>query len=487
MFIRLILLLLFCVNLCYAQVCSDLRYNDSLFDVDITYNVQYQSAKPYGSVINLPYNLDVYEPDGDSLIYRPLVLFQFGGAYLIGDKLNPPGPAFCTHWAQRGYVAVSIDYRLGFNTAITGSAERAVYRGCQDLQAALRFLIDERDTYGIDTSRIIVAGNSAGAVSTLHCAFMDYDQVPASISGFGFGLDSDDLGDPWSSGNNNFGNQEVFPDALILNWGGILDVSFVGDRPDDFIPSILFHGDQDNAMPYDSGTPFGYPAFPTLYGSLPVSNQMSLTGIPHQFYTFQGAGHEPELTNIAYLDTILDYSDDFVFNHVVKPNIIGVTGNTLTAITEVETYQIQMDDPLDSVCYWLKQGLGIIDELTPGTYTVDWQNTGTDSLYFIVSNDVHAFDTICVPVQIDSALALNEIKAEGIDIYPNPVGAYLRINSKRFGSLGASFEVFDVGGKLHAEGNLIKSQIELGEIPPGIYVLTIRVNNTVYRSKFVKL
>ena len=122
---NLIITVLFAVSvtsLC-AQSCSNLRYVDSLFDVTTTYNVEYQQAKPYGSLINLPYHVDIYQPASDTLAYRPLVIFQFGGGYLIGDKLNPPANAYCSYWAQHGYVCVSVNYRLGFNTLLSGSAE----------------------------------------------------------------------------------------------------------------------------------------------------------------------------------------------------------------------------------------------------------------------------------------------------------------------------------------------------------------------------
>jgi carboxylesterase type B len=98
-----------------GQTCSELRYIDPLFDVETTSNVEYQQARAYGSLINQAFRMDIYKPVGDTMTYRPLMVFQFGGGFLIGDKLLPPAPAYCSYWAERGYVAVSIDYRLGFN------------------------------------------------------------------------------------------------------------------------------------------------------------------------------------------------------------------------------------------------------------------------------------------------------------------------------------------------------------------------------------
>ena len=342
-------LLLFCLFLtaylnCSAQLCNSNRYIDSTFEVTKTLNITYQQAKGFGSFFTTNYNLDIYEPTSDTLTHRPLVVFLFGGGYIIGDKLFPPADAYCSYWAERGFVCVAINYRLGFNTLNSQSAERAVYRSVQDLQAALRFLSENRNLYGIDTANIIISGNSAGAITCLHSAFMEQSQAPISYQGFGFGLDSDDLGGIYSSGNTLWNNDEVMTHGIISNWGGIIDTAFIGDAPDDYIPTIFFHGDQDSSVNYNSGHPFGYPVFPLMYGSVPMSETMTRNNITHFFETFEGAGHEPELTNPAYLDSIVTMSADFMYEHVLKPEVISVAGNTISATTLIENYVVTANE-----------------------------------------------------------------------------------------------------------------------------------------------
>ena len=89
------------------------------------------------------------------------------------------------------FVFVSIDYRIGFNPLESASAERAVYRGILDLRASLRFLMDNADTYGIDTSNIFLTGTSAGSISALGQTFMVEADRPAST--FGTFLEPADL------------------------------------------------------------------------------------------------------------------------------------------------------------------------------------------------------------------------------------------------------------------------------------------------------
>lgn len=96
--------------------------------------------------------LDVYRPiDRDGP--RPVVLYVHGGGFRILSK--------DTHWlmglafARQGYVVFNIDYRLApahpFPAALL------------DVAAAYRWVLDHAARYGGDPSRVVVAGESAGA------------------------------------------------------------------------------------------------------------------------------------------------------------------------------------------------------------------------------------------------------------------------------------------------------------------------------------
>jgi hypothetical protein len=402
-----------------CQPCNPERYIDSLFEVTTTLGVEYQQARPYGSFFEQPYRLDIYEPTDDTLSHRPVIIFQYGGAYLIGDKLFPPAPAYCSYWAERGYVAVSINYRLGFSPLNKGSAERAVYRGVQDLQASLRFLCEFSETYGIDTGNIIVSGNSAGAVSTLHSTFMDEYQAPISSAGFGIGLDSYDLGGIFESGNDYWDNEEVTTHGMIANWGAILDTSFIGDAPDDWVPTILFHGSNDDAVPYVFGQPFNSPFFPDVYGSVPINERLDNTTIPHKFVPFYGAGHEPELLEGAYLDTIVWESQEFLYQHVLQPNIQSFTGNQNPAVTSTELYIVTADEPIIHLCVSLNNGTVVSTNLNE--VEILWTTSGYDTLQIIAGNSILAYDTIRIPTLIDATIGVEELSdAVSANIYPNP-------------------------------------------------------------------
>jgi hypothetical protein len=403
-----------------AQNCDPVRYIDPIFDVTTTFGVEYQQARPYGSFFNQGYDLDIYEPEGDTISHRPVIVFQYGGGYLIGDKLFPPAPAYCSYWAERGYVCASINYRLGFNELNQGSAERAVYRGVQDLQAALRYLCEYRETLGIDTNSIIVSGNSAGAISTLHSTFMDENQAPSSYQGFGIGLDSYSLGGVFDSGNNYWGNAEVNANGIISNWGAILDTTLIGDGADDWIPTILFHGTEDNAVPYVQGQPFGSPFFPTVFGSHAINQRLDNTTIPHKFVPLVGAGHEPELLNGAYLDTIVTESQVFIYEHVLKPEILTFSGNQNPVVNDIESYTVTADEPIIRMCVSVNNGNVVSNNLDQ--FEIEWTTSGYDTIQVIAANSILAYDTVYIPVFIEFTVGIEELENPIItaSIYPNP-------------------------------------------------------------------
>jgi triacylglycerol lipase len=89
----------------------------------------------------------------------PVFVFVHGGGFVGGDKHVPGSPAydFLGAWAVRnGWVGVTITYRL--------APEHTWPSGAQDVASAVAWIRDNIADYGGDPDRIVVAGNSAGAV-----------------------------------------------------------------------------------------------------------------------------------------------------------------------------------------------------------------------------------------------------------------------------------------------------------------------------------
>lgn len=280
----------------FSQVCTNNRYRERVFpQVTKTADIQYATVQTLPAVylnetqtISQNLYLDVWQPTGDTLQKRPLVILAFGGAFLIGTKNDADIQAACDSLAHLGYVTASIQYRLGLNPTVASSGERAVYRATQDFSAAVRYFKQFASTYKIDTSAIFVGGASAGSFAALHMVYGDEDERPASSFASGGLFPAPDLGCMDCSGNNYPYSHKV---RGVLNmWGalGFLNWMEPGDPP-----IVSFHGNSDPVVPFSEGFPFTVGAtLPYVYGSEKITQKAQQLGIYNEFYPFSSAIHQ---------------------------------------------------------------------------------------------------------------------------------------------------------------------------------------------------
>jgi len=93
--------------------------------------------------------LDMYLPAGKRM---PVVVLVHGGGWRSGFRSEFAPMA--VRLAQRGYAAVTVSYRL--------SGEARYPAAIEDVQAAVRWVRDNAERYGLDAKRIALAGGSAG-------------------------------------------------------------------------------------------------------------------------------------------------------------------------------------------------------------------------------------------------------------------------------------------------------------------------------------
>ncbi|WP_300608776.1 alpha/beta hydrolase [Trebonia sp.] len=104
------------------------------------------------------HRLDVHTA-GNGQAGAPVFVFVHGGGFVRGDKHVPGTPQYdlVGAWAVRhGWVGVTMTYRL--------APEHTWPSGAQDVAAAVRWLRAHIAGYGGDPDKIVVAGNSAGAM-----------------------------------------------------------------------------------------------------------------------------------------------------------------------------------------------------------------------------------------------------------------------------------------------------------------------------------
>lgn len=358
----------------YSQ-CISSRYLDTIYpNVTKTTQILYGNADPYLGLSQNLY-LDFYEPTGDTLRYRPLIIYAFGGAFLIGDKNQPPIPEYCNHFAKAGYAVAAIDYRIGFNTLSTGSCERAVVRAVQDLRAAIRFLSQRAIQFNIDTSAIFLTGSSAGCIAGLHSAFMRESEVP--ISSHGITLEPQDLQCIDCSGNADFNKRVPKPRGILNHWGAILDTNFITSLSEDNIPVLSIHGDADPLVPYEYGPPFSFPVFPNVYGSKPIHQRLTQLGIKNELIPLHNYLHETWLTNREVLDTAFTREKPFMYG-ILKPNPQKIIGDTIACLGETQTYKSQYID-LSKYCFGLSGGGAIISQ-SANQVIIKWITSGVHTI-----------------------------------------------------------------------------------------------------------
>lgn len=198
-------------------------------------------TRVYKTVGETNLRLHIYQPpdrkQGDKL---PAIVFFFGGGWRNGTPAQ--FVEHCQHFAARGMVAITAEYRVRSRHNVTPLECIA------DAKSAMRWLRRNANKLGIDASRIAAGGGSAGG----HLA-----AALATVKGF------DDRTDDLQV--------SVVPNALVL-FNPALDVANI---PADYgfgeqakaasplqnvrnrmPPTIIFHGTADTTVPFAQATSF---------------------------------------------------------------------------------------------------------------------------------------------------------------------------------------------------------------------------------------
>ncbi|MCX7767576.1 MAG: alpha/beta hydrolase fold domain-containing protein [Flavobacteriales bacterium] len=291
-------------------ICGTDRYRSEVFtQVTVTSNVPYGS-NPNGSPTLL---MDVYEPQGDTLPRRPLIILAHGGSFISGSKETDNSIVeLCNRFAKMGYVTASINYTLGFDVFPPNpeSAARTVIRSVHEMKAAVRFFRKDAATtnqFRIDPDVILAGGSSAGAFIALHLAYVDEPhEIPPGVDTTGLnGLEG------------ICGNQGYPSDIkIVINLCGALgDTAWMRGSTE---PVVSVHGTNDATVPYGSSVIYFMGIYPVMEvdGSGSIDEQAEKLGIPHALLTFQGDGHVPYQLNPLKMNQTVNFLADFIYNYM---------------------------------------------------------------------------------------------------------------------------------------------------------------------------
>ena len=239
-------------------------------------NVHEELDVVYGKGGGEDLKLDLYSPKNVTTPMAAIVLIH-GGGWCAGSKLDYRAAA--QNYAAKGYVAVTVEYRLAPKHKWPAQIE--------DVKCAVRWLRANADKYLVDRERICAMGGSAGGHLALLLGFTD---AKDDLEGDGGNRDQ-------SSKVQVVVNQCGPTDATQKEWPEIVEKMFVdvlgGSRdkvPElykqfspltylrkDAPPVLTFHGTKDPLVPYEQAKR--------------LDKSMRDAGLVSQLETHEGRGH----------------------------------------------------------------------------------------------------------------------------------------------------------------------------------------------------
>jgi len=367
-----LLFALFIASVSFAQGdCQNGRYFQPLFsDVTTTMAVEYgENANPtlLDPTARQTLYMDIYEPTGDTLSERPLMILAFGGAFVFGAKTSPDIVHLCNEFAKLGYVTAAIDYRLTSDLISQGSerlATMAVLKASHDMRAAIRYFYKDAsvtNNYKIDTSRVFIGGVSAGALTALHTAYLDREsEIPAVIIPDTAGLG----GIQGLSGNPGYSTKVA---GVINLCGALSDVSFI-EANDPVLVSL--HGTSDGTVPYGEDIITLFSLNLSVSGSGAIHSHLDTANlnIDNTLYTWNGVGHTPfvSFTSIEplYMDTTFRFVRDFLYEQqcgaavAIEPTLTGIKIQAFPNPVQEDFYLKVSGKPVQQIHVQLFDALG---------------------------------------------------------------------------------------------------------------------------------
>ena len=223
----------------------------------------------YGQVLGAGLLADIAAPDADGPF--PVILSVHGGRWFRGHRRD--SSAIDVHqWADLGFFAMSIDYRL-----VTCTPAPACY---QDFLCAIRWIHAHKEVYNLDVNRFFLIGMSAGGhlvslASTLGDGRFDrtggWEDQPhtftaaVSVSGaydlcqLDWGAGWMPLGEPWDEARRY--------------------ASPITHVRADTRPLLVMHSDDDGSIPVQQ--------------ALDMVARLQDAEAPHEFIHYTDRGHMP--------------------------------------------------------------------------------------------------------------------------------------------------------------------------------------------------
>ena len=235
------------------------------------------SVHTYKSVDGHDLKIWVFNPTVTPKKNAPAILFFFGGGWNSGSPTH--FVKYCERLSERGMVGIVADYRVKSRQGV--QAKTCV----EDALDALRYITENATTLEIDPMRIGVGGGSAGghlaaSLGTIHASDPAAPKVmalfnPATVlAPIADNFSDAPLGEIKKMNALYKAREEHLRARIGLEPVELSPFHHVSSNSP---PTIIFHGTNDKAVPYDSAKLF--------------ASQLRKNGVFVDLLTYNGAGH----------------------------------------------------------------------------------------------------------------------------------------------------------------------------------------------------
>jgi len=444
-----------------------------------------------------PLVLDLYTPTGDVATNRPLVIYLHTGNFLPkyfnggigGSKDDSTCVEVCRRYAKRGFVAASVQYRLGWNPISSdpdvrrGTLLNAVYRAIHDAQTAVRFFKKSVDTggniYGVDTTKITLMGQGSGGYVALAYVSLDRIQeiqiekfVDVNLVSY---INTAIVGNVDGTGGvvNTYNHAGYTNDvSMAVNLAGAIgDSSWLENTSK---PIVSFHCPLDGFAPFDQGIVI----VPTTGESVvPVSGSKWIIKKSNQF------GNNDIFANAPFNDAFSLAADARLASNYpglsLNPSLYKGLYPFIRPIIPISPFQ-------ESAPWEFWDSATVVNQANAfglNGLGIHLQNLGTNpdmsrAKAFNYIDTIVGFATprMIYAMGIDG-VGINDIgaKTNNINVYPNPTSTDFTVQTTDGNNI-ESIRLFDITGRVvlvknYNAGNLLI--IEKGNLKNGVYMLEV--------------
>ena len=437
-------------------------------------------------------------------------------------------------WAKKGYVAIAMDNRLGWNPTSTDQDVRtstllqAAYRGIQDARAMIRYMrMTEANgnTYGIDPNKIVLGGHGTGAYISLGVATLD-DEIKLNLPKFinmsnpampmpyvipfymgnidgtnmTYAPQFDTLGNPMFLIDSTTGMMFPLVDStmplnipnnpqysndinLAFNLGGALaDISWLeaGD-----IPIVSFHCEKDGYAPIDTGdviVPTTGDFVVEVMGSRTVQHYSNTYGNNDVFIN---AGFTDSYTNAANLNN--DGNEGlYVFktpSPSLTPNVFGQSWEEQGSPWDWwdnATYDFLFIQVNSTPTTPIPPGFGAASSILDNP-----DMSASKGRTYIDTIQAYLNPRIYVTLGLGGPLSVNNVVDYSTNIYPNPATNNITIENTNF--MINSIEIYNITGQIVRDENInsMRKDIDISDLDKGIYIVEVNTSQTSIRRKLI--